>query len=482
MKKIILILMLMAFTTIMVYSQSITQPWWVIDQAGGKSSSGDVVMQASVGQAAIQKMSHIDSGVVLESGYIPGLRNRAGSSTTINLNIASTWNLVSVPVLVNDYSKTALFPTSISRAFLFNNGYVGKDTLQKGPGYWLNFPSAQTVNIQGTSVMLDAISVNAQWNLIGTISYPILVSSVTPIPPVAIQSNFFGFAPTSGYFKPDTLKPGNAYWVKVNQSGQLLMQTGSVLLADNGMLTSSEKKTNNVSGVSKNRGNSDLQSLTITDAGMNERILYFTAKQTDIDLAEYELPPPPPSEIFDVRFESQRNAEVFKQTIGSEINAFQIKISGAKYPLTITWNIDNAQAQYYTLEAKYLEDTKLKTLQYKSTAGEKIVIDNPELVSLKLLVTPMATVELPKEFSLYQNYPNPFNPTTRIKYNLPATSAVKLVIYNILGQTVATVVDEVQEAGYKSVEWSANNVSSGVYFYKLTAGDFVEIKKMLLVR
>jgi hypothetical protein len=88
----------------------------------------------------------------------------------------------------------------------------------------------------------------------------------------------------------------------------------------------------------------------------------------------------------------------------------------------------------------------------------------------------------PNDFSLMQNYPNPFNPATRIKYNLPVKCMVKLAVYNILGQTVATVVDEVQEAGYKSFEWSANNVSSGVYFYKLTAGDYVELKKMLLLR
>ena len=89
---------------------------------------------------------------------------------------------------------------------------------------------------------------------------------------------------------------------------------------------------------------------------------------------------------------------------------------------------------------------------------------------------------LPVVYELYQNYPNPFNPTTIIKYDLPNSQHVGLKIFNILGQEVATLIDEVQEAGYKSVDWSANNVSSGIYFYKLTAGDFVEIKKMLLVR
>jgi hypothetical protein len=482
MKKIISILMLMAFTTILVFSQSITQPWWVVDQAGGKSSSGDVVLQASVGQAAVQKMSHIDTGVVLESGFIPGLRNRAGSSTTINLDVASMWNMVSVPVLISDYRKTAVFPTASSQAFSFQSGYINKDTLQKGMGYWLKFPSTQTVNIQGTSLMLDAINVNPLWNIVGTISYPILASAVTPIPPVAIQSFFYGFLPLSGYYKADTLKPGSAYWVKVNQSGQLLLQTGSLLLREKGMLSSSAESASNSAEVAKKEELSDLQNLSIVDAGKNERTLYFTAKQSDIDLAEYELPPPPPSNILDVRFESQRNAEVFKQVDGSDVNMFKINVSGAKFPLTINWNVDNSQQQYFTLEASYVEDSKIKTQQYKSAAGEKIVINNEKLLYLNLLVTPMNTVEVPKVFAIYQNYPNPFNPTTRIKYNLPVKCMVKLAVYNIIGQMVTTIVDEVQDAGFKSVEWSANNVSSGVYFYKLTAGDFVEIKKMLLVR
>ena len=78
---------------------------------------------------------------------------------------------------------------------------------------------------------------------------------------------------------------------------------------------------------------------------------------------------------------------------------------------------------------------------------------------------------------------------TVVRYQLPvversATSLydVKLKVYNVLGQEVVTLVDEVQDAGYKSVEWNAINLSSGVYYYKLTAGSFTDIKKMLLVK
>jgi len=89
---------------------------------------------------------------------------------------------------------------------------------------------------------------------------------------------------------------------------------------------------------------------------------------------------------------------------------------------------------------------------------------------------------VPSEFALRGNYPNPFNASTVIEYQLPVTTDVKLEVYNLLGEKVTTLADEMQEAGYKSVNWDASKVSSGLYFYKLTAGDFTETRRMMLVK
>ena len=89
---------------------------------------------------------------------------------------------------------------------------------------------------------------------------------------------------------------------------------------------------------------------------------------------------------------------------------------------------------------------------------------------------------LPKEFSLSQNFPNPFNPTTTIKYDLPKAVQVRLVVYNLRGQEVAVLVDDEQMAGYRSIKWNAPNVASGMYIYKITAGDFVQTRKMVLLK
>jgi len=86
----------------------------------------------------------------------------------------------------------------------------------------------------------------------------------------------------------------------------------------------------------------------------------------------------------------------------------------------------------------------------------------------------------PSGFLLKQNYPNPFNPSTTIRYELPRASHVTLTVYDVLGQEVATLVDGLEEPGYKSVEWNASAVASGVYFYRLQAGDFIQSMKLVL--
>lgn len=94
---------------------------------------------------------------------------------------------------------------------------------------------------------------------------------------------------------------------------------------------------------------------------------------------------------------------------------------------------------------------------------------------------------LPTEFALKANYPNPFNPLTKIDFDLPNPEMVNIKIYNILGQNVITLVSEYKEAGRYSIIWNSTNNAgqscpSGVYFYRMTAGDFSETKKMMLIR
>ena len=94
---------------------------------------------------------------------------------------------------------------------------------------------------------------------------------------------------------------------------------------------------------------------------------------------------------------------------------------------------------------------------------------------------------VPKTFTLHQNYPNPFNPVTKLRYDLPQDSHVRVTVYDMLGNVINNLVHDNQNSGYKSVQWDATNnqgqqVSAGVYLYSIEAGDFRQTKKMILLK
>jgi hypothetical protein len=134
------------------------------------------------------------------------------------------WNMESLPLTVSDPRTTVVYPSGSSSAFAFDQtaGYVARDTLKNGEGFWLKFSSAQNVSITGTVRVQDSIMVRAGWNLIGSISNPVVANSIVQIPTGIIASNYFGY--NGAYTPADTLKSGKGYWVKVNQNGKLVLR------------------------------------------------------------------------------------------------------------------------------------------------------------------------------------------------------------------------------------------------------------------
>jgi hypothetical protein len=113
----------------------------------------------------------------------------------------------------------------------------------------------------------------------------------------------------------------------------------------------------------------------------------------------------------------------------------------------------------------------------KGCVIDGVVYGDTTFVAVENEVSP-----IPKEYKLEQNYPNPFNPSTTISYQLPEAGNVSLKVFDVLGREVATLVDEYRNAGSYEIEFVASALPSGVYFYQLKAGDFVETKKMLLIK
>jgi hypothetical protein len=160
-----------------------------------------------------------------------------------------------------------------------------------------------------------------------------------------------------------------------------------------------------------------------------------------------------------------------------QFKAGMVDINGKEY-------IPAGEGALLTLKMKSKSDSlDLSSLEIK----EAILVDqNGQELALRI-DNKVSQSNLPKEFSLSQNYPNPSNPQTVIQYALPRDCKVQVTIYNILGQKVRTLVNENQKAGYKRVEWDSKNdqgeqVASGIYFYKIKAGEFSESKKMVILK
>jgi len=107
-----------------------------------------------------------------------------------------------------------------------------------------------------------------------------------------------------------------------------------------------------------------------------------------------------------------------------------------------------------------------------------------KIFKISYIVTDVEPVSslVPDDYELQQNHPNPFNPSTSIEYSIPEESFVELKVYDVLGNEVASLVNEQQQAGVYRADFTANNLSSGIYFYKLQAGNFIETKKMVLMK
>jgi len=135
------------------------------------------------------------------------------------------WNLISLPLLVDDDKVKSVFHGSTTSAFEFNplSGYVSNDTLMNGKGYWVKFPLKMNRIIRGRIIENDTFSVSAGWNLIGSHSNTVPVMSISSVPPEMTTSQFFGYE--GSYIEQDTIEPGKGYWVKTSTNGMIILSS-----------------------------------------------------------------------------------------------------------------------------------------------------------------------------------------------------------------------------------------------------------------
>ncbi len=172
-------------------------------------------------------------------------------------------------------------------------------------------------------------------------------------------------------------------------------------------------------------------------------------------------------------------------------------------PLLVTYfNIDSIYAEFkdnFTYVVRQVDKLGVSSVlegTYSTTASGvgnifKIVVNQSSPTVLTSegifeIITSTTGVQTrdtkPTDFELYQNYPNPFNPATKISFSMMHRSHVKLSVYNVIGQPVATLIDADLQSGIHSIEFDASHLANGVYFYRLEAGEFISTRKMLLIK
>ncbi|TAK54489.1 MAG: T9SS type A sorting domain-containing protein, partial [Bacteroidetes bacterium] len=383
------------------------------------------------------------------------------------------WNIVSVPVVAPDFTKTTLFPDALSVAFTFDGAYAPAPTLDNAHGYWIKFGDTATTNLTGTPIFANSYPLNAGWNMVASLGAPVDVSSPSQValmtmPEGIISSSFFGY--NNGYSVASSLEPGKGYWVKTDEDGILSLEAS----VDLGKQAAQPEQL----------ALSQLKKLTFKDAVQNGQTLYFGNNPGEnFKQSLYDLPPMPPQGVFDIRFASQRMAEIYPDN-ENRVQEYVINLTSVTYPLDITFDVPETQREKITLVAMF--DGKV-IKKYTLRNNEKITIENQSVNRIVLKTTTQTII--PTQYTLYQCYPNPFNPSTMIDFDIPANSYVTLKVYDVIGREVVTILNHEQyDAGRYQKVFNANNLASGLYFYRITAVgqdgilSYTDIKKMVLLK
>lgn len=239
-------------------------------------------------------------------------------------------------------------------------------------------------------------------------------------------------------------------------------------------------------------------SLTVSDGAGGMQELRFGLALTatdDIDtaLGESELPPLPPTGVFDARFIGTDINVQLGQGVAKDYRAGPANFTGTKtheitYQLgagtsaTISWDLPGGVSGL-------LEDLFGGVIVKQAmTSKDSFAVPNPAINKLKLTITYMVSsveqknVAQPTAYELRQNYPNPFNPATTIEFSLPQADHVTLKIINLTGQEIHRLVDKMLTPGTYRVQWQAQALPSGEYLYQIQAGNFKEAKRLVLLK
>lgn len=354
-----------------------------------------------------------------------------------NVVMDAGWNLISVPFQMTDMRPRVLFPEAVSSVYAFDGRYTKSAAFTPGAAYWIKFNDVKTYNLFGPSVSPAEINLRAGWNMIGPFDNSVDVAAIVTTPSGIIASDFYDFS--DGYNSASELTPGRGYWVMASQDGKMNLDAVPPVLKP----ASLQNKEN-------------WAALTFMDAQKRSKTLYLTPE----NVRGFYLPPLPPADAWDVRFEDDRRVRRFGES-------GRIQIRGAAWPVTV--NIANGDG--YQIELRSEGDASAQ-IGLQANGFATIAAAGDFVLESK---------RLPQHYALMQNFPNPFNPSTTIRFVVPNEEHVIVDVYSARGRLVETLVEKRLTAGEYSLHLDAGSYSSGIYIYQLRAGDFTQTKKMIVL-
>jgi hypothetical protein len=249
------------------------------------------------------------------------------------------------------------------------------------------------------------------------------------------------------------LEPGKAYWIRTNADGIITILDGG----------NQRKITENTSLLDNQN------SFRFKNVNGYKSTLHFGVSIHHDELLSYSLPPLPPTDAFDVRFDG--NMRVVE-------HGGKIRIQNQEYPITLFYNIKND------------EENPANWILVNPSSGDEYILTETGFIEFTSPVNELILSKeniLPSQFMLSQNYPNPFNPITNIHFFLPEESYVTLAVYDLSGRMIIKLVSENIERGTHDVIWDAkdesgNPASAGVYLYQIQTEYFSQTRKMVLLK
>ena len=417
------------------------------------------------------------------------------------------WNLVSLPV-VPDYNEVdSLFTNAIS-AFWFDPylpGYDQVNSLDAGKGYWLDMSGASTQTVIGNRISQLNIDLKHGWNLAGTILETVDVDDIS-VNPAGSLISVFGF--DGSYYNANTLISGNGYWMEVSQDCQITISQSSKENTGKPYAIKDEILSNDTPASDKGYQipikilTGSIQGITNQSSKMplTFGVHPYATYGVDHKLGELNLPPWPPAEIFEARFEldmSTASRLDLKPLDGSE-KTYVLKWQAEEedYPVILTWNKKNIpQKGTYTVSDAYggilINNVDMREINKLEIPASMNFIDGLIFVA-KFPTDDIykdAQDETANSFDIewFNAYPNPFFSSTNISYEIAETTSVSISILNKSGQTVWSFTDNRKEAGVYSLEWngtdnSGNEVVPGMYFCNIRTGKANKVIKLIVLK